>query len=129
MLHEAKISDYIICASSYTKRTLTEYGIKNDVITVIPYGYNPASVCKSEDKREGFNILYASGICDVILDGENGFIFKAESSIEIKRIIEKCIDDKHMLNVMSKKARIKALEFSEKSYADKIESFLGKIEI
>ena len=34
-----------------------------------------------------------------------------------------------MLNVMSKKARIKALEFSEKSYADKIESFLGKIEI
>lgn len=224
MLHEAKISDYIICASSYTKRTLTEYGIKNDVITVIPYGYNPASVCKSEDKREGFNILYvggvnimkgmpylieafksikndtikltlvgnvqsvirdmckddsrislkgyiphkmihqeyakadlfvfpslsdgfgfapleamsygvvcavsdASGICDVILDGENGFIFKAESSIEIKRIIEKCIDDKHMLNVMSKKARIKALEFSEKSYADKIESFLEKIEI
>lgn len=223
MLHEAKIANFIMCASNYTKKTLTQYGIDENRIVIIPYGYNPviteipkdmsekcfnilyvgginvmkgipylikafrsidnpdirltlvgntqrviADMCKDDNRiilkgfvphdkihleyksanlfvfpslSDGFGfapleamsygvacaISESCGICDVITDNEDGFIFRTESEDEIKRIINFGIQNTEVIKCMGEKAREKARFFNENSYCNRVADFIERI--
>lgn len=57
-------ADHIICASSFTKKSLTEVGAPSERISVIPYGVDlPASPSRVADRSPGFHVLFVgSGI-------------------------------------------------------------------
>ena len=64
MLKEAKLTDLIICASTYTKQTLLSNKIDNEKIYVIPYGYDSKHNVKDVEKKEDvfFTILFVGGV-------------------------------------------------------------------
>jgi glycosyltransferase involved in cell wall biosynthesis len=57
-------ADHIICASSFTKKSLTDVGAARERISVIPYGVDlPAPVSRTADRSPGFHVLFVgSGI-------------------------------------------------------------------
>lgn len=223
MQHEAHIADFIMCASKYTKKTLTQYGIDEKCIAVIPYGYNPviietspklypkhfhilyvggvnvmkgipclikafrsidnpdirltlignvqsvvADMCSGDERiiikgfipheliyleyknadlfvfpslSDGFGfapleamsygvacaVSDSCGICDIITNTEDGFIFRTESESEIKNIINFGVQNREIIKRMGEKAKEKAREFNEKSYCDGVGNFIEYI--
>lgn len=223
MVDEAYMADYILCASNYTKHTLTEKSVEGKGIYVIPYGYTPKQIQDAEKENEDvFHILYVggvnvmkgipyaiqavealeaddirltlvgnvqevvremakedsrivfrgyiphtelyteyqkadvfvfpslsdgfgyapleamhygvpcivtetSGISDIITDGEDGFIIKAESSDAIKEKIKWCYENRDKVEIMREKAELKANYYSDEEYANGIGRFLAKV--
>ena len=63
MQKEPSFPQYIICASSYTKKTLTTYGICGEKISIIPYGYNPAlPPIEKKQNSSIFNFLFVGNV-------------------------------------------------------------------
>lgn len=61
---EAFLTDFITCASEYTKGTLVKYGVESSKIYVVPYGYNPSNSGKTNKliSNDTFNILFVGGV-------------------------------------------------------------------
>lgn len=57
-------ADHIICASSFTKRSLVQIGAKEEAISVVPYGADPVPPPEmASGTHESFNVLFVgSGI-------------------------------------------------------------------
>lgn len=57
---ERELADAIICASSFTKKTLVDVGVSSHKIHVEPYGVDQSVFCPSDDKFERFSVIWAS---------------------------------------------------------------------
>jgi glycosyltransferase involved in cell wall biosynthesis len=58
---ELKLCDYVICNSSFTKKTLLEAGIATEKVMVIPYGYPTVQAISVKDKKI-FHFIYAGNL-------------------------------------------------------------------
>jgi glycosyltransferase involved in cell wall biosynthesis len=52
-LEEWRLADRIVCASSFTKRTLVQQGCREEIISVVPYGLFPQTAGANPQHRNG----------------------------------------------------------------------------
>jgi len=57
---ERQLADAIICASSFTKRTLIDVGVPAEKIFVEPYGVDQSMFAPQEPKHDRFSVIWAS---------------------------------------------------------------------
>jgi glycosyltransferase involved in cell wall biosynthesis len=57
---ERRLADAIICASSFTKKSLVEQGVEEKKIFVEPYGVDQDLFSPSKEKFENFSVIWAS---------------------------------------------------------------------
>ena len=60
-----RLADHVVCASTFTKRSLIAAGADPRLITVIPYGVGdlPSNSVPAEPSKEGFHVLFVgSGV-------------------------------------------------------------------
>ena len=52
------MADYIMCASNYTKQTLVEEGVKEDIVYIVPYGYTTKTSQVLREKKEDLVLIF-----------------------------------------------------------------------
>ena len=71
---ERALADRIVCASSFTKKTLEDVGVPAGKIVVEPYGVDQTMFAPSQDKFPAFSIVWASSFTQT-----KGFSYLLES--------------------------------------------------
>lgn len=59
---ELNVADHILCASSYIKRSLLEYGFPEEKITILPYGFPEVRPKSYSKNTECLNLLFVGNL-------------------------------------------------------------------